>query len=61
MTIGRVGVCCNLVSVDLEHMSSASFLLPFRFRKSLLIHHRVYSRHVMREVSRTAVAALEET
>ena len=37
MMMGGAGVCCDLVMMDLELMSRASVLLPFSFRKFLLI------------------------
>ena len=43
--MGAAGVCC-----DLEPMSRASVLLPFSFRKFLLIQLRMSLRQVMREV-----------
>ena len=50
MMMGRAGVSWDLVRVDLESMSRASVLLPFSFRKFLLIQLRMSSRQVMREM-----------
>jgi len=41
-------------------MSRASVLLPFSFRKFLLIQLRMSSRQVMREVGGVAVVSLED-
>ena len=44
--------------MDLEPMSRASVLLPFSFRKFLLIQLRMSSRQVMREVGGMAAVGL---
>ena len=58
--MGGAGVSWNLVRVDLEPISRALVLLPFSFRKFLLIQLRMSSRQVMREVGGMAVVGLEE-
>ena len=60
MMMGGAEVCCDLVMMDLEPMSRASGLLPFSFRKFLLIQLRMSSRQVMREVGGIAAVGLEE-
>ena len=58
--MGGAGMCCDLVMIDLEPMSKASVILPFSFRKFLLIQLRMSSRQVMREVGGMAAVSLEE-
>lgn len=49
-----------MVRVDLEPMSRASVLLPFSFRKFLVIQLWMSPRQVMREVGGMAAVGLEE-
>ena len=60
MMMGGAGVCWDLAMMDFEPMSRASVLLPFSFRKFLLIQLRRSSRQVMREVGGMEMVGLEE-